>query len=54
MNSSLVDFLHCQQQTQNHTTGAIQAIQQPERDHANDSFIDDTPTFDGKSELYYE
>ena len=33
----------------NHT---LHAIQQSQRDHANDSWIDDISTFDGKLELY--
>ena len=53
MNNSLIDLLYCQQQTQNDTTPALQVIYQPQRDHANDSLIDDIPDFDGKPELYF-
>ena len=48
MNNSLINLLHCQQQTQNDTIHALYAIQQSQRDHANDPLI----TFDGKPELY--
>ena len=36
MNNSLINLLHCQQQTQNDTIHALYAIQQSPRDRAND------------------
>ena len=48
---SLPDLLHCKQQTQTDMTLALQAIEQSQRDHANDSLIDDICTFDVKPEL---
>ena len=36
MNNSLINLLHCQQQTQNDTIHALYAIQQSQRDHTND------------------
>ena len=53
MNNSLMDLVHCQQQTQNDTIRVLQAIQQSQRDHAYDSLTDDIPSFDGKPELYF-
>ena len=50
INNSLIDLLHCQQKTQNET---LQVIHQSQRDHANDSLIDDISTFHGKPELYF-
>ena len=48
----VVDLLHCQQQTQNDTT--LQAIQHPQKDHTNDSLIDDILTFGGELDLYFD
>ena len=31
----------------------MQVIQQSQREHGNDSMIDDIPAFDGKPELYF-
>ena len=53
VNNYLVYSLHCQQQTQYDRTCALQVIQQSQRDHANDSLINDIPSFDGKPELYF-
>ena len=53
MNSSLVELLHYQQQTENDTACALQAIQLSQRDHENDSLTDDTPTFKGKPKLHF-
>ena len=41
MNYSLVDLLHCQQQTQIDMMHAVQAIQQSQRYHASDSLSHD-------------
>ena len=46
INNSVVDLLHCQRQTKYDTACALQAIQQVQRDHTNDSFIYDIPTSD--------
>ena len=53
-NDSLVDLLHCQQQTQNDTAHALQATQQSQRDHATDLLIDDIQSYDVKPELYFD
>ena len=53
MNKSLLDLLHCQHQTQNDMTLALQAVQQSQRDYANTSLVADIPTFDGKPKLYF-
>ena len=53
MHSSLIDLLHCQQKTQNNTICGLHVIHQSQWDHANDSLIDDIPTFDGKPVLYF-
>ena len=50
----LVDLLYCQQQTQTNMTHALQAIQQPEREDVNHSWIDDIPIFDGKPKFYFD
>ena len=54
MNNSLVDLFHCQQKVQNDTIHTLQAIQQSQRNNANDSLIDDIPTFYGKAELNFD
>ena len=54
MNNSLVDLLYCQKQIWQDTKCALQAIQQSQKEHANDSLIDDNPTFDGKPTLYFD
>ena len=51
MNNSLI--FH-QQRIQNDATYAFIIIYQSQRDHTNDSLIDDDPTFDGKLELYFD
>ena len=53
IDSSLIDVLHCQLQTQNNKTCALQSIQQLKRDYSDDSLIDDIPTFDGNVKLYF-
>ena len=54
MNNSLIDLLHCQEQTQSDIICGIQVIHQSQRDHTNDYIIDDITTFDGKPELYFD
>ena len=53
MNNSLIDMLHCQEQAQNDMTCILKVMHQSQRDHTNDSLIDDIPTFYGKLELYF-
>ena len=53
MTNSLSHIFHCQK-TQNDTTHALHVIHPSELDRANDSLIDDIPTFGGKSELYFD
>ena len=53
INNSLIDLLQCHQRVHNNTTSVLQVIHQSHQDHANDSLIDDIPTFDGKPELYF-
>ena len=47
--NSLIYLLRCQQRMENYTTCALEVIHQSQQDYANDSIIDDTPTFDGKT-----
>ena len=47
-------MLHCQQKTQNDSTHALQVIHQSQRDHKNDSLIDNITTLDGQPELYFD
>ena len=54
MNNSLVDLLHCQQQTHNDATNILHSIQQSQRDHTHNSLIGDKTTFDGKPELHFD
>ena len=54
INNSLVKLLPCQQQTENYMTHTLPAIQQLQRDHANDSLIDDIQTLNGKPGLYVD
>ena len=49
----LLDLLYCQQQAQNDMAYRVQVIHQSQRDHTNDSLIDDTPTCDGEPESYF-
>ena len=50
MKNSLVDLLQCQQRTQDNTTYALQVTHQSQREHANNSLINDTPIFNAKPE----
>ena len=52
-NNSLIDLLQYHQRMQNDTTYVLQVIHQSQQDQTNNSLIDDIPTFDGKSELYF-
>ena len=54
MNNTLIDFLQCHQRTQNNMTDTLQAIHKSLQDHADDSWIEDIPTFDGTPELYFD
>ena len=54
MNNLLADLLHYLQQTQKDMTCSQQSTQQSQRDHANDTLIDNIPTFDGKLESYFD
>ena len=46
ISNSLIELLHSQQQIQNDTTYTFTAIQQAHLELANDSLIDNIPTFD--------
>ena len=53
MNNLLIGLLHCHQRAQNDTSYLLQVIHQSQRDHADDSLINNIPIFDGKLELYF-
>ena len=49
----LIDLLYCHQKKQNDTMYALQVIHQVQRDHANDSLIDNILTFSGKPKFHF-
>ena len=48
MNNSVEDLLHCHHQIQDDITHELWLLKS-QRDHANDSLINDIPTCDGNS-----
>ena len=53
MDNSFIDPLHCQKKMKIDNTHALQIIHKSQREHANDSSVNDILSFDAKLELYF-